>query len=392
MPSITSQPGTTALYAAYGSSLTYYLNQSYTSSDPTPCIEARITINGSLYSTHYFDAQSASGGTAYFVINLNGIVQEYFESTNAYPGTFTGYANVANALNIGLVSVQFYAWLANADGLLELTGSPATSATSKVINSVQASLSTFYSSSNRKFLTNKPNNTILKTSEGELLAIYTTVPSEVVIKTYNTGGLQGTYTKTLSGSGARVVVIGIGVPNLLAMQGTGWTTEVSGGGDFLDGGTSTYYTIQVKQSGGAVFTATRTYYIDNSSDCIAYRVFFLNKLGFYDAISLYSSTFDTFSTESLLFENPVTELSFNPRNRLFSKLENGFTADWLGLTDDEMAWLKELANSIDVYEGSFSNHVIVQDVSNSVTKDTYAAINQIVLSFVYSTLELSQRN
>jgi hypothetical protein len=393
MPSISSQPGTTALYAAYGSSLTYSVSQTYTSGDPLPAIEARITVNGSLFSTQFYQPVSTIATTAYFDININGIVQEYFRSINAYPGTFTGYANSASSLNIALVSVQFFSWLANSDGLLELTGSPATSATSKTINSAQSSLSTFSANSNRKFLTNKPNNIVLKASEGELLAVYTTVTSELVIKTYDFSGvLQGTYTKTLSGSGARVCVVGIGYPNLLAMQLTGWTSEVSGGGDMFDSGVSKYYTIQVKQSGGSVFTETRTYYLDNTSDCIAYRIYFLNKLGFYDGISLYDSTFNTFSTDSISFENPITESTPNPRNRLFSKLTNGFTADFLGLTDAEQIWMKELANTVDAYEGTTANPIIVEDVSNAVVKDTYAPENQIVLAFTYSNQQYSQRN
>lgn len=394
MPSITSQPNTTSLFPAYGDDLTYYLTQSFTSGDPLPAIEARIVINGTAFTTQFYPAESTTGTTAYFTVNINGVVQEYFRALYAYPGTFTGYVNTSASSTIAVVSVQFYAWLANADGLLELTGSPATSAQSKSINAVDTDLSEFYAASNRRFLTNKPDKTILKQNEGEIIAIYSTVGTpQLVVKTYDFNNtLVGTYTKTLSGLGSRLSIIGVGYPNLLAMAALGWTSEVSGGGDMFDGGLTKYYTIEVKQNGGATFSEVRTYYLDNSSECLAYRLFFLNKLGYYDAISLYDSTLDTYSTESQTFESPITEININPKNRISSKLMNGFTADWIGLTDDEQEWIKELANTVDAYEGSTANPIIVQDVSNTVKKDTYAAQTQTTLQFIYSKTQYSQRN
>lgn len=392
MPSITSQPGTTALNAAYGSSLTYTVTNAYSPGDAPPAIEARITINSVLFSTQYYQPTSISGSTATFSININGIVQEWFESLNAYPGSFTGYVNYTSALMLANIQVQFFAWEPNVDGLLELTGGPATSATSKAINSAQSSLSAFYSTSGRNFLTNKPNNTILQSSEGELLAVYTTVPSEVVVKTYNSLGLQGTYTKTLSGSGARIVVMGVGLPNLLAMQLDGWTSQATAGGDMMDGGVTIYYTIQVKNSGGAAFTDLRTFYLDTSDDCLSYRIYFLNRLGFYDGVSLYGNTYDFFGTRSLLFESPVSETQYGLVNKVYSRLDNGFRAEFLGLTDAEMTWLKELAGTIDAYETTAANPIVVEDVTGAVEKDTFAAIPELTLNFIYSNYERSQRN
>jgi hypothetical protein len=395
MPTITSQPSTTILHAAYGNSLTYHVNQSFTSGDPLPAIEARIVVNGTLLSTQFFTPSSVSGTTAQFQINVNGIVQAYFRSQYAYPGTFTGYVNMSASSAIATVSVQFFAWIANGDGLLEQNPSSVTSSQSKALNSVQTDLSPFYAASNRRFLTNKPDKVVLKQNEGELLAIYSTVGTpQVVIKTYDfNNALVGTYTKTLSGLGARISIIGVGYPNLQAMAATGWTSAITtGAGDMFDGGTTKYYTIEVRQSGGPTFSEVRTYYLDNSTECLAYRVYFLNKMGYYDGISLNDSTFDTFSTESTTFESPVTEISPNPKNRLFSKLVNGFTCDWIGLTDAQQLWVKELANTVDAYESLINRPVIVQDVSGSVVKDTYSAQNQTVINFIFSQDEYSQRN
>lgn len=391
MPTITSQPSTSVLHAAYGTGLAYTVTQAYTSGDVIPAMKATITINGSVFSRQYYLASYATATLATFEINIGGIVQEYFRSTYGYPGTFTGATNSVMASALATVSVQFLPWLDDGNGLLEETGPPATSSNSLATNSAQASLSTFYASSGRKFLTNKPANTILKYNEGEVLAVYTAAASKLILKTYNGSGLQGTYEKTLPGSGSRIVAVPAGVPNLIALNALGWTSESTIGGDFLDGGISLYYTLQVTSDGPGFTSEVRTYYIDTDTTCLAYRIYFLNRLGFYDAVSLYQSTFNTYETTSELFEAPVSELVNTPRNRTFAKLENGFTLDFKALTDAEAAWLKELASTPDAYLTSIANPVIIKDAS-PVLKDTYAPMNELLLEAVYATLEYSQRN
>ncbi len=392
MPTISSQPSTTVLHSVYANTMTYSVYQVFTGGDPYPAIEARIIINSALFSTQYYQPTSIVGTTAYFTIGINGIVQEWFESLNASPGTFDDALNSELTDSLASVRVDFYTWSA-VGGLLEQVGSPANSSTSRAINSAQIRIPEFYAASERAFLTNKPDNTILKTNEGEVIAIYTSVNSEIVVKCYNANGLQAERRQTFPGSSHRIIIFGVGIPNLLALTSSpGWDSEPYVlGGDIFDGGASTYYTIQVKEVGGANISELRTYYIDTSEDCFAYRIHFLNKLGCYDSVSLYQSVLNVFDTQSTTFERNATELASNLANRLYSKLTNGFQAHFLGMTDEEATWLKELANTVDAYESDIQNHLIVEDMSGT-EKDTYAIMNDIAINFIYSTPELSQRN
>lgn len=393
MPTIISQPSTSVLHAAYGSGLNYTLTQAFTASDPYPAIEARIIINSALFSTQYYTPSDVITTTAYFNININGIVQEWFDSLNSSPGSFEGYVNSVLTESLASVRVDFYTWSA-VDGLLEQVGSPANSATSRAINSAQTkSIVNFYTSPNRQFLTNKPDRHVMKLNEGETIAIYTTVNSEMIVKCYNENGLQAERRKTLSGSSNRIVALGIGVENLIALTDSpGWDSEpYVVGGDIFDGGSSKYYTVEIGQVSGAVFSELRTYYIDESSDCLAYRIYFLNKLGFYDAVSIYQSTLNTFETQSLSFQRLATETNAATGARLYSKLTNGFSAHFLGMTDEMSTWLKELANTVDAYETDLTRHVIVKDLTGT-EKDTYAAMNEMLLQFLFTELEYSQRN
>lgn len=391
MPTITSQPSTSVLHAAYGTTLEYFVEQAYTSI--LPAMQAEITINGSLFSTQHYEPISSTVSDATFQINIAGIVQEYFKHGYSWPGTITGHINTALPGALAAISVKFIPWLADGAGLLVEDASSATSNTSRAINASQTSIAPTYAGSNRQFLTNKPDLTIVKTNELEWLALYLTVAAEVEIKTYNSAGLQGTYRKTLAGAATtRIVAMGIGIPNLLAMQGTGWTFESSSGGDILDGGSSKYYTVQVKTSGGVTaISELRTYYIDASSDCLAYRIYWLNVLGEYDQVSLYHSTYDTFGTESSTAEATITEAQNVPLFRLRSTLTHGFLADFKQLTDEWQEWLLELVNTVMAYEGSVANPVVVNDM-RGVLKDTYAAMNELPITFTYSNKTHSQRN
>lgn len=393
MPTITSQPSTAVLHAAYGTTLEYYVEQAYTPGDPLPAMTAVIVLNGFPFSTQHYEPFSSTASDALFVIDIHGIVQEYFRHPYSWPGTITGNINTTLSGALVTISVEFTAWLANADGLLELDATTVTSNTVRCFNASQTDIAQTYAGSNRKFLTNKPDLTMVKLNELEWLNLYLTVSSEVEIKTYNAAGLQGTYRKTLSGAAStRIVAIGIGVPNLLAMQGTGWTFESSSGGDFLDGGTSKYYTVQVKTAGGATaISELRTYYIDASSDCLAYRIYFYNVFGFFDQVSLYHSTYDTFATESSTFESTLTEANAIPLARLRSVLTRGFLADFKQLTDEWQEWLLELVNTVIAYEGSVDNPLIVNDMAG-VIKDTYATMNELAISFTYANKTYSQRN
>jgi len=365
-----------------------------------------VNINGSDFATLYYTPTSNTTSVATFALNFNGVVQDFFSNLLPLP-SIPEWQNPINKTNNGYlaeIQITFYSYKPNADNLLVRDPSGVNSSVSKAINSTVQSLTSITSTTDRQWLTSKPSSLFIQRDEHDQSAIYLNESApqndgiaRFRLRTFNAQGLwlkEKQLEAAKLSKGERIVIFGTGPANLSGS--IPWDLEIASGtiqSPILFEPPCAYYEIDALSEGGAPLSLPIRYYFDRSL-CNVYRIHFLNEYGYYDSVSVRQNIFDTFSTDSELFsssgdfESSVSRI----RNRLYSQSTDGFTAHFQDLTQEQVTWLKQLANTPQSFLERNNQPMIVQDLTNSPTRNSEAPKTELILRFLSSNPKTSQRN
>lgn len=339
-----------------------------------------IKINGTVVSRHRIPARPDNG---YGLFNAKRIVENYLTQNFAY-GTITVQLASSSILKL---NVDYYEEFNSA--------APTFISTSPDVYCWTASLDPnewvdyTYVSRYRlmpsetgisQLLTNNSTNKIKLTERATISALVgaSGAVNNIEVLAYNSAGtlIKTTYIlnpySTVSSTAQRFINVPSGVVNLNQILNANLDATTQNQGNIIPSTTS-YYTIKTRGTGSAASIPVR-YNIDDS--CSKYdpvRIYFLNKLGAYDAF-----TFDLVSRENNTIERKKYRRNiggFSGTSFVYTDLQRAniiydtqinetltINSNWI--TDSEAIWLEELLTSPITYMETASG-VEVVNVINS---------------------------
>lgn len=380
----------------------------------TSCaIEVRIFIDGALQTfgdgidSISYTPTRISGPVNIFRVNVSGILQKCFDNDAAMPNISDSY----NALASDCIK-EFYlevtAWCPNENCIkVKDPDGTATTQTFRFINAKKEAckdrcLDELFTDGTLEFLTNRPRKRIVCRDEQEFLSVWNPNSNLVyIVRQYDASGapLQSGILLAVDSNGGNGIQVDnlhcIGVSPSQLEAAPQWLTLPA----MTFGDNVAYYEITIGTFPFFEVGETIRYYIDKAC-CTAYRIHFLNCFGKFDSFSVNKNVFEEYATTSSSFRKGVakiTDVTNNKRtryrNKLYSRKARSFTAHIQNLCEEDAIWLEELSNSPNVFLQKDNDliSVEVQDVQG-VTKNTYARDTELILRFIYSEDEVSQRN
>jgi hypothetical protein len=127
-------------------------------------------------------------------------------------------------------------------------------------------------------------------------------------------------------------------------------------------------------------------------ECEKYRLHFLNRYGFFDAVTVNSDTTEQLKTKSTNFERSKVNNQTHTETNLQKSGQKIFSGYIQDINDEAAAWLTELHNSPLVFmeRGNLFIPVLIEDETVTIKETTEP--NSIPIKFSLSTKRQSQRN
>jgi hypothetical protein len=258
------------------------------------------------------------------------------------------------------------------------------------------------SNSNCQFLTNAPDNLKIQSNERNYLYGITDTSGDIYylnITTFDSSGAQIDSYKLynqyqdVSTNARKFFRVGVGTYNFNDISSGDYAYSEFGNFPVI-GSNVAKYNVQTSKQDGTVTSETRTYFVEDvCTKTEATRLFFLNKLGGYDAITFKNKTKINADITRSNFKKPqgewVNSNSFvqGRANRAVTQydtnIKDTFTivSDWL--TEAQSVWLEELFTSPDVYVDKNG----IERVPINITASSYETKQTAVAKLINYTLE-----
>lgn len=381
--------------------------------DYPAAIEVAVIINGVQIGERipvgpFGFISGVSSAFSFFSFSVSERVQQYFDMSKYWPVPGAPGA-MADPSFVGLVELEIYTLYPNfATNVLEDAGTTEYSQKFPVINAWRRSdeeprLVDYDASQatlpNLKFLTRKPNRSIVTLGDSEWLGLYTNG-----LFSYRIYAVQydGTVQDGQLLTGATVfqteeaTILGVGPANINAVPGGSWLANT--GPVVIDEDTR-YYLVQAGwhcPDGNFVnFTTIRRYYLVPDS-CQKHRVHFINSFGMPDSFSIFNNEQVQYLTESEQYTRALpSEFGIVDESlaRVQAKGRMQISSPVGNITDEHAQWLaREFSMSpmVRVEEAGQYIPVVVKD-GNFAVQDTEEPLDRITFTLEYSQAELSQR-
>ncbi len=268
------------------------------------------------------------------------------------------------------------------------------------------------SNSNCQFLTNAPDNLKIQSNERNYLYGITDTSGDIYymnITTFNSAGSQiDSYQlpnpyQNVSTDVKKFFRVGVGAYNLNAISSGDYTYSEFGNFPVI-GSNVAKYNIQMSKQDGTVTSETRTYFVEDvCTKTEAQRLFFLNKLGGYDAITFKNKTKINADIVRSNFKKPQgtwinsNSFAYGQSDRAVTQydtnIKDTFTivSDWL--TEEQSEWIEQLFTSPDVYLDRNGVEIPINITASSYeTKQTAVAkLINYTLEYTYSYSRYRQR-
>lgn len=266
--------------------------------------------------------------------------------------------------------------------------------------------------SDKKFLTNAPDGLKIQTNEKDYLYGITTSSGDIYflnVTTFDSAGAQiDSYQianpyQAVSSNNDKFFRVGVGAANLNTLTlGDVYYTEF---GNFPIIGSNVYrYNVQVSKFNSTVTSETRTYYIhDICTKTETSRLFFLNKLGGYDAFTFKHKAKINADIKRSSFKKPQgswngTTFNYNIIDRADTQYDTNIK-DTITLVSDyvteaEGAWLEELFTSPDVYIRTGSSTYVPINITATSFETKQTAVAKLInftIEYTYSYNRYRQR-
>lgn len=201
MSSFTSQPSTSNLHSVleqkHNGTLNYTFETTVTSNTNAPALTVEYWINSSKFreiDIDGYDTRTQDGSDYDYTYDLDAskVVKDFFDNTNFFFPSSSPYQNASLQASLQL---KIYVWSPDSDGVLTKGGSTTDSNTADVLNTLVSGLSDYNATSNRKLLTNQPNESYHVLGEKKYLSVWldNTYVTHVRFRTYDTSDtLQNT--------------------------------------------------------------------------------------------------------------------------------------------------------------------------------------------------------
>lgn len=258
------------------------------------------------------------------------------------------------------------------------------------------------SNSNTQFLTNAPDNLKIQSNERSYLYGITTTSGDIYylnITTFDSTGAQIDSYKLynqyqdVSTDVKKFFRVGVGTYNFNDISSGDYAYSEFGNFPVI-GANVASYNVQTSTQDGTVTSETRTYYVESMcTKTQTTRLYFLNKLGGYDAITFKNKTKINADITRSNFKKPQGNW-INSHAFEYGQADRGVTqydtnikdtftivSDWL--TDAQSVWLEELFTSPDVYVDRNG----AERVPINITASSYETKQTAVAKLINYTLE-----
>lgn len=262
------------------------------------------------------------------------------------------------------------------------------------------------------FLTNAPDNLKIQTTERNYLYGITDTSGDIYflnITTFDSSGAQiDSYQlanpyQAVSSNNDKFFRVGIGPDNLNNISsGDYYYSEF---GNFPVIGSNVYrYNIQMSKYNSTITSETKTYYIhDVCTKTEAIRLFFLNKLGGYDAFTFKHKAKINADIKRSSFKKPQgtwsgSDFAYAVTDRADTQYDTNIkdtitlVSDYV--TEEEGAWLEELFTSPDVLAQISSKTVVPINITATSFETKQTAVAKLInytIEFTYSYNRYRQR-
>lgn len=267
-------------------------------------------------------------------------------------------------------------------------------------------------SSSGIFLTNAPDGLKIQTSERNYLYGITDTSGDIYflnITTFDSSGAQiDSYQlanpyQSVSSNNDKFFRVGVGPDNLNNISS--WDYYYSEFGNFPVIGSNVYrYNIQMSKFNSSVTSETKTYYIhDICTKTEAIRLFFLNKLGGYDAFTFKHKAKINADIKRSNFKKPQgtwsgSDFAYAVTDRADTQYDTNIkdtitlVSDYV--TEEEGAWLEELFTSPDVLAQISSKVVVPINITATSFETKQTAVAKLInytIEYTYSYNRYRQR-
>ncbi|WP_395652530.1 hypothetical protein [Brevundimonas sp.] len=340
-----------------------------------------IKINGTVVSRHRIPARPENG---YGLFNAKRIVENYLTQNFAY-GTITVQLASSSILKL---NVDYYEEYGSTPTLYSISTSPDVYCWTASLDPNEWVDYTYVSRYRlmpseigiSQLLTNNATHKIKLTERATISALVgaSGAVNDIGVFAYNSAGtlIKTTYILNpywaVSSTGQRFINIPAGTLNLNQILNANLNVATQNQGNIIPSNTS-YYIIKTDGTGSAASIPVR-YNIDDS--CSKYepvRIYFLNKLGAYDAF-----TFDLVSRENNTIERKkyrrnlggfsgtsFVYTDFQRANIIYdTQINETLTINSNWITDAEAIWLEELLTSPITYMETASGIEVVNVINS----------------------------